>query len=367
MSRLLRLSLLALVALVLVLPQGAAAQEPTWYSLPYILGPNPPKVGDELSGENGGLYCSPQCDSQVYQWFHCTANTNYSNCVPSAPVQNEKHYTVQEGDVGWSLVVQVVATNHDCNEKGTECRDVTKYKNSLPTAPVQGAAATAPTTPATPATPTTPAAPTTPATPAVPVAPPPLEVRPGTLLPTTPGLFYSQTLTVTGGTAPYTFSFDNGLLPAGITFAKDGVLSGISDSAAGPFGFTVTATDKTGRKVTKDVNLLVAAPVIVATPLGLPRAFVGSLYSTTLGAMGGIAPHSFTLVAGELPRGLSLSMSGRLGGLPTAAGTSLFTVGMLDSRGSTGTQTFRFVVESKAQTVAKKRPAAKKPTKTTRR
>jgi hypothetical protein len=34
MSRALRLFTLALLALVLVLPQGAAAQEPTWFSLP---------------------------------------------------------------------------------------------------------------------------------------------------------------------------------------------------------------------------------------------------------------------------------------------------------------------------------------------
>jgi len=359
MSRVLRLFPLALLALVLVLPPGAVAQEPTWYSLPYVTGPNPPKIGDELSGENGGLYCSPECQSQVYQWFHCTANTNYSNCVPSSPVQDDKHYKVQESDVGWSLVVQVTARNHDCNEKGTECRDVTKFKNSLPTAPVQGATTPSPTTPAAPATPATP---TTPAVPAAPAAPPPLELFPGELFPTTPGIFYSQTLTVTGGTAPYAYSLERGLLPAGITLTNDGVLSGISDSAAGLFPFTVTATDKAGRNVTKDVNLLVAAPVIVATTLGLPRAVVGSLYSSSLRALGGIAPHSFTLVDGDLPRGLSLSMSGRLGGVAAVAGTSLFTVGMLDSRGSTGTQTFRFVVE-KAQQVAKKRPAAKKPAK----
>jgi len=357
MSRVLRLLPLALLALGLALPQGAGAQEPTWYSLPYILGPNPPKTDDGLSGENGGLYCAPACESQVYQWFHCTANTNYSNCVPSSPVQDTKYYKVQEGDVGWSLVVQVTARNHDCNEKSTECRDVTKFKNSLPTAPVQGAAATTP-TPTPPATPTAPAVPTPPATPA-PAPPPPLEL-PDALFPTTPGLFYSQTLTVIGGTPPYTFSFDRGLLPFGIQFTSTGVLSGVTDSGAGLFTFTVTATDKTGRKVTSEVNLLVAAPVILATPLGLPRAVAGSSYSATLGASGGIPPHSFTVADGELPAGLSLSMSGRLAGTATAASTSLFTVEMLDSRGSVGTQTFRFVVEKARQAAVKKRPPAKK-------
>jgi hypothetical protein len=347
MLRPIRLFMLALVALVLVLPQGAAAQEPTWYSLPYVIGPNPPKVGDQLSGENGGLYCAPACYQQVYQWYHCTANTNYSNCVAASPVQESKYYKVQESDVGWSLVVQVLASSHDCNEANTECRDVTKWKNSLPTAPVQGTQTT--TQPGTqPGTP--------PVAPPPPPPPPPLVVQPAALFPATPGLFYSETLQVTGGTKPYTFSFDGGLLPAGLTFTNDGVLHGVTDSGTGLFTFTVTATDKTGRKVTKELGLVVAAPMIVATSLGLPLATSGSNYSATVEAVGGVVPHSFTLVDGALPQGMALSMGGRLTGVPSVVGTSLFTVRMLDSRGSTGTQTFRLVVERASQTVVKKKP-----------
>ena len=40
------------------------------------------------------------------------------------------------------------------------------------------------------------------------------------------GVAYSQTLTATGGTAPYTWSVDAGTLPAGITLSSAGVLSG---------------------------------------------------------------------------------------------------------------------------------------------
>jgi Putative Ig domain len=141
------------------------------------------------------------------------------------------------------------------------------------------------------------------------------------------------------------------------------VLDGVTDSATGLFTFTVTATDKTGRKVTKDLALVVAAPMIFATPLGLPLATVGSNYSTTIDAVGGVAPHSFTLADGALPQGLTMSMAGRLTGVPSLAGISLFTVRMLDSRGSTGTQTFRFVVERPAQSVVKKPPVLKKPAK----
>jgi hypothetical protein len=347
MLRPLRLFVLALAALVLILPSTASAQEPMWYSLPYIVGSDPPKVGDELSGENGGLYCLPVCFSQVYQWYHCTANTNYSNCVPVGPVQESKYYTVQATDVGWSLVVQVLATNHDCNAPNTECRDVTKWKNSLPTAPVLGT-----TTSPAPGGGTTP--------PPTPAPAPSLEVSPGALFPTTPGVFYSQAFDAKGGEKPYTYSLTSGLLPNGLTLSNDGVLSGIANSGTGLFTFTISVTDKNGIKTSRTLNLVVAAPMIVATPLALPTGLVGSAYALTLGATGGIAPYSYSLLDGALPAGFSLTMGGQLSGTPVLAGTTLFTVQMLDSRGSTGTQTYRLVVEAQEPPVVKKPPVTKK-------
>jgi hypothetical protein len=71
-----------------------------------------------------------------------------------------------------------------------------------------------------------------------------------TLLPTTlpaemEEAAYNQTLTATGGTAPYTFSVTSGMLPAGFTSSSSGLLSG-TPASAGPFGFTITATDSNG-------------------------------------------------------------------------------------------------------------------------
>nr|WP_245863727.1 IPT/TIG domain-containing protein [Caulobacter mirabilis] len=53
---------------------------------------------------------------------------------------------------------------------------------------------------------------------------------------------YSQTLTASGGTAPYRFVVTTGALPAGLTLSPAGVLSGVP-TVGGSFGFTVTATD----------------------------------------------------------------------------------------------------------------------------
>jgi outer membrane autotransporter protein len=56
------------------------------------------------------------------------------------------------------------------------------------------------------------------------------------------GVAYSQTITASGSTAPYTFAVTAGSLPAGLSLSAAGVLSG-SSTATGSYTFTVTATD----------------------------------------------------------------------------------------------------------------------------
>src|SRR5690606_1730657 len=53
---------------------------------------------------------------------------------------------------------------------------------------------------------------------------------------------YSQSFTASGGTAPYAFAVSSGALPAGMSLAADGTLSG-TPTGAGDFTFAVTATD----------------------------------------------------------------------------------------------------------------------------
>src|SRR5262249_56481212 len=59
------------------------------------------------------------------------------------------------------------------------------------------------------------------------------------------GTPYSQTLTASGGTAPYTFSILTGSLPAGLTLSGDGIVSG-APTLAGTSTFTVRATATDG-------------------------------------------------------------------------------------------------------------------------
>src|SRR5262249_10952261 len=62
-------------------------------------------------------------------------------------------------------------------------------------------------------------------------------------IPNKPG--YNQTLSATGGTAPYAFATTSGQLPPGLTLDSSGAISG-TPTASGNYNVTITATDSTG-------------------------------------------------------------------------------------------------------------------------
>ena len=67
-------------------------------------------------------------------------------------------------------------------------------------------------------------------------------VNPSGLPVGTVGTVYSQTLTGSGGTAPYSFAVSAGTLPGGLNLSSGGALTG-TPNATGSFTFTVRATD----------------------------------------------------------------------------------------------------------------------------
>jgi len=72
------------------------------------------------------------------------------------------------------------------------------------------------------------------------------------------------------------------------------------------------------------------SPVAITTA-SLPAGTLGVAYSQPLAATGGTAPLSWSLSAGTLPAGLSLSSAGVISGTPTTAGTANFTVKVTDA------------------------------------
>ena len=170
------------------------------------------------------------------------------------------------------------------------------------------------------------------------VSPPVISFDQTSLPAATVALPYSQTITASGGLAPYSLAVTAGALPAGVNLSGGGVLSG-TPTAGGGFTFTVTATDASGApgpfSAARQFTLSVSAPVVVLPTTGLASGQAGTAYSAALNpATGGIAPYIYAVTGGSLPAGIVLSSSGTLSGLPTAFGSFAFSVTATDS--STG-------------------------------
>lgn len=166
-------------------------------------------------------------------------------------------------------------------------------------------------------------------------AAPSIIVSPSSLATASIGSAYSQSMTASGGTAPYTFAVSAGALPAGLTLSSSGTLSG-TPTAGGTFNFTITATDQTALTGSRAYTMVISSATITIAPTTLPAATVATAYSQTVTASGGTAGYTYTISAGALPAGISLSSGGVLSGTPTAGGTFNFTVRATDSSTGTG-------------------------------
>ncbi|MFN7976421.1 MAG: SBBP repeat-containing protein [Acidobacteriota bacterium] len=69
-----------------------------------------------------------------------------------------------------------------------------------------------------------------------------IALAPASLPSGTVGAPYSQTITGSGGSAPYTYAVTAGALPPGLSLSASGVIFG-TPASTGSYGFTVTATD----------------------------------------------------------------------------------------------------------------------------
>jgi hypothetical protein len=85
-------------------------------------------------------------------------------------------------------------------------------------------------------------------------------------------------------------------------------------------------------------------PAIAVAPATLPNAVVGISANQALTASGGTGPYTFTVTAGTLPTGLTLTPAGVLSGTLTAAGTFTFTVRATDAAGCFGIRSYTISV-----------------------
>ena len=166
-------------------------------------------------------------------------------------------------------------------------------------------------------------------------------ITPGTLPGAVVGSAYSTTLAVTGGTGPYTWTVSTGTLPGGLTLSPSASPSATASiggtlTNAGLSNFAVRVTDSVARTATANLSINVVTQLVITTST-LPPAFVGYNYLASLAASGGQAPYAWTVAAGSLPAGLTLSPSGTITGLCNgAAGSYPITVHAIDSLQPTG-------------------------------
>jgi CshA-type fibril repeat protein len=148
--------------------------------------------------------------------------------------------------------------------------------------------------------------------------------------------YAGYTFTATGYPAPL-FTVTGGTsLPLGLGLNPvTGALSG-TPLASGTSTFTVSATNSSGTVVSNSISIVVAplpvVPIFVsASP---PDSAVNTAYTPYTFTTLGVPAPTFSVTAGSLPTGLTLSSGGVLSGTPTVAGQSTFTVQATNSAGT---------------------------------
>ena len=128
-------------------------------------------------------------------------------------------------------------------------------------------------------------------------------VSPTTLSNGTYGTAYSQTITATatgGAGAPYTFVITAGALPAGLSLATGGVLSG-APTVIGTFSFTVTGTDSGGFTGSQAYTIMVApAPLTITPTTGQSKVYGAGVPALTYTASGFVNGDPPSLLTGAL-------------------------------------------------------------------
>jgi hypothetical protein len=155
------------------------------------------------------------------------------------------------------------------------------------------------------------------------------------------GIPFTVKPSATGGSGAYTFSV-KGALPAGVTLANDGTISG-TPTLPGRYGFTLTVSDTESRSKSVAVTLVVKAKLAFKT-LELKNAAAGVAYSSKIAMTGGVAPLEW-LLTGKVPKGFKIGKTGLLTGTPTKAGKYRITVTVTDSLDVVAKKTLTLVVK----------------------
>jgi hypothetical protein len=180
---------------------------------------------------------------------------------------------------------------------------------------------------------------------------PKLTIGPESTSPGTRGAPYSLQMTANVA-EPKTWSINSGTLPPGLAIdASTGLISG-TPSAAGSFTFEVLAKMASdARSDTKVLGIVVRDPlaIVAADPFTTARSAAGEVsvpFEAMLTVTGGDGTYTWSLGAGSLPPGLTLTQ-GAITGTPTQAGVFPFTARVTDAEGRVADYPARIAVAAK--------------------
>ena len=183
-----------------------------------------------------------------------------------------------------------------------------------------------------------------------------VNVAPSITAPATPTLpgwavgtaYPSTTMTATGGTGSYAWSWTAPTLPPGLTInSGSGVISG-TPTTAGTYGsIAVRVTDSVGVSVTGPYSITITGALSITAPTNLPNWDAGAAYPTTTPSGGG-GSGGYVWSSSTLPPGLVIdSATGAITGTPTTAGPyPAVVLRMTDSNGVIATRSYSMTVYS---------------------
>jgi hypothetical protein len=345
---------LAVLVAALALAGTASASAPFWTQKPTLS-----VEGGQLYAANGSWasYSGP-VTHYVFRFVRDGATVQGPDSVPRSTtpdvipvntyplVPNAMYYTLTSADNGHCFVAQVwggIRSTYQYAD-GTYAYDLWEWGSQS----LAGEGATTNQV-CIGGTPTPPPAPTPPAPAPTPPPPPPPPPPPKLAFVGSPtakgmvGLDYVGQFAVQNGTS-VSYALAAGSLPPGLSLSTNGVVTG-TPTKAGFYTFTVRATDPIATAVEGAFSLQIDAPTLVIAPQILRGCRANQPYTQQLSVFGGYAPYTYSVLAGELPKGLELSADGTLAGTPDApAGQYAFTVGTTDKYGLTARLDLVFTV-----------------------
>jgi hypothetical protein len=146
---------------------------------------------------------------------------------------------------------------------------------------------------------------------------------------------YNHSFSPAGGVPPYAARLVG--LPAGLSFNPDAVaIAGtpvVARPTPYPLQLTLADSGDPNQTLVRQLQLRIKPPAVQITTSSLPGAARSVAYNAQLAATGGFTPYLWSIIAGVLPDGLSITnrQTGAISGTPSKVGTFTFTVLVEDS------------------------------------